>query len=159
MKSNWDSMRDPNLDPEIEAAARRVMDSIDGLRTARIRAENMDVASVLHEPTVVTDELMFEFAALPYASPELRYYAERVRNGECRWQEIELLMRPLPPEVLDLRSSPNFIWPWKPEPPPPPPAASTSPGQQRQRNADRVVGPSDWPDDFDDYPGSKSWLV
>jgi hypothetical protein len=26
------------------------------------------------------------------------------------------------------------------------------------RRDDNVVGPSDWPDDFDEYPGQRTWL-
>lgn len=40
---------------------------------------------------------------------------------------------------------------------PPPP---TPPPMQRPRaDRDEVVGPSDWPDDLDEYPEGKSWLV
>lgn len=157
MNPRWGSMREPNVDPAIEAAAKRVLDSVDDLRTVRMRVENMDVSAILNEPTLVTEALMFEFAALPYASPALREYAQRVHAGECRWPDIESLVHPLPPEVVDLKSSPRFIWPWDPRdnPPPPPPPPPPAP-----RPADPgVVGPSDWPDDFDDYPGEKSWLV
>ncbi|MGY1896624.1 hypothetical protein ACW9HR_05505 [Nocardia gipuzkoensis] len=156
MKPNWGSMREPDLDPEIEAAARRVMDGVDDLRTAHLRVERMNVAEILRRPTPVTEELMFDLAALPHASPELRAYAELVHNGECQWAEIEVLARPLPPEVADLKASPNFIWNWNPQPPPTPPA---SPPSNRPRRAGNVVGPSDWPDDFDEYPGQKSWLI
>ncbi|MFR9752276.1 hypothetical protein ACL02S_14740 [Nocardia sp. 004] len=159
MNPHWSSMREPDLDPEIEAAARRVMDGVDDLRTARLRAERMDVAEILRQPTPVTAELMSDLAALPHASPELRAYAERVRTGECRWSEIELFARPLPPEAVELKASPNFLWEWHSQPPPPPPSPPPAPSSPRTKRADNVVGPSDWPDDFDEYPGPKSWLV
>lgn len=154
MRPQFGSNRDPNLDPAVEAAARRVLDSVDDLRTVRLRVERMDVSGILNEPTLVTEELLFELAALPYASPGLRAYAERVRAGECRWSEIELLAWPLPPEVVDLKSSPRFIWPWDPQANPPAPPSSPPPPRDPG-----VIGPSDWPDDFDEYPDQKSWLV
>ncbi|MFC8047600.1 hypothetical protein [Nocardia sp. NPDC057353] len=150
MRPNWESHRDPDVEPAIEAAARRVLDSVDDLRTVRLRVERMDVSALLRQPTVVTEELMAEFAALPHASPELREYAERVRAGECAWADIERSARPLPPEVADLKSSPRFVWPWTPQPEPPAPPPRPRSG---------VVGPSDWPDDFEEYPDGKSWLV
>lgn len=149
-------MREPNLDPDVEALVRNVMGAVDEVRTARIRLENVDVPAVLHEPTEVTQEFMSDLAASEVASPALRAYADRVRNGECFWWEIEVRARPVPPEVADLKNSPNFLWRWNPEPPPvenpPPPRPSPIPGGE-------VVGPSDWPDDLDEYPGTKSWLV
>lgn len=150
MRPHWESRRDPELDPDVEGAARRVLDSVDELRTVRLRVERMDVSAILREPTVVTEELMAEFATLPHASPGLREYAERVRAGECAWADIERLAWPLPPEVADLKSSPRFVWPWTPRPEPPAPPPGQGAG---------VVGPSDWPDDFEDYPDGKSWLV
>ncbi len=161
MKPQWGSMREPDLDPEIEAAARRVLDSVDDLRTVRMRVENLDVAAVLNEPTLVTEGLMFEFASLPTASPALRDFALRVRAGECRWPEIESLVSPPPPEVVDLKSSARFIWPWGlPENLPPPVVPPSIPPPPTSRPAETgVVGPSDWPDDFDDYPDDRSWLV
>ncbi|QBS42443.1 hypothetical protein [Nocardia sp. CS682] len=147
-------IHEPNLDPEIEAVARRVMNGVDELKTVRLEVERMDVSAILSRPTVVTTEFMFELAAAPAASPELQAYGARVRSGECFWPAIELLAHPLPPEVIDLKNSPQFIWEWTPEPPPPP----QPPPPPRTRRGDNTVGPSDWPDDFDEYPGHKSWL-
>ncbi|MBB5917434.1 hypothetical protein BJY24_006346 [Nocardia transvalensis] len=142
-------MREPNLDPTVEALVREVMGAVDDLRTARIRLENLDVSEILHEPTVVDDEFMSNLAAADAASPELRAYAERVRAGDCEWRDIERLARPVPPEVAGLKGSPHFVWRWDSAPPPPP--------APRPRAGDDVVGPSDWPDDFDDYPTDKPW--
>ncbi len=162
MTSRWGSMREPNLDPAVEALVRGVMSAVDDLRTARIQLENLDVSALLHEVTEVTEEFMSNLAAAPGASPALRAYAERVRVGECRWCDIEQLARPVPPEVAELKNSPQFEWKWNPEPPPPPappPPATPPPPLRRTSPRDDVVGPSDWPDDFDDYPTGKSWLV
>jgi len=148
-------MREPNLDPAVEALVREVMDAVDDLRTARIRLENLDVSELLHEQTVVDEEFMSNLAAADIASPELRAYAERVRNGECQWRDIELLARPVPPEIVELKNSPNFVWRWDPEPPPPP--SPPVPPTPRPRPGETVVGPSDWPDDFDEYPTDTPW--
>ncbi|PPJ40112.1 hypothetical protein C5E45_03310 [Nocardia nova] len=153
MTPRWGSMREPDLDPAVEALVREVMDAVDDVRTARIRLENLDVSEILHEPTVVDEEFMSNLAAADIASPELRSYAERVRNGECHWRDIEFLARPVPPEVLELKTSPHFIWRWNPEPPPPP----APPPTPRPRPEETVVGPSDWPDDFDEYPTDTPW--
>ncbi|MEA3530946.1 hypothetical protein [Nocardia implantans] len=149
-------MREPNLDPAVEALVRSVMGAVEELRTARIQLENLDVQALLHEVTEVTEEFMSNLAAAPGASDALLAYAERVRAGECRWSDIEQLARPVPPEVTELKNSPQFEWKWDPEPPPPP---TTPPPLRRTSARDNVVGPSDWPDDFDDYPSGKSWLV
>ncbi|MCX5042097.1 hypothetical protein OG921_02675 [Aldersonia sp. NBC_00410] len=89
-----------------------LMDSADDLEAARESVENLDVHSLLSEPTVVTEEYMADLAAMPIASPELRDFAERVAAGECHWSDIEVLARPLPHEVAELKESPNFVWTW-----------------------------------------------
>jgi hypothetical protein len=153
-------MREPNLDPAVEALVRNVMNAVDDLRTARIRLENLDVSALLHEATEVTDEFMSNLAAAPGASSALQAYAARVREGECLWRDIELLARPVPPEVAELKNSPQFVWKWDPEPPPPPPRSSPPPPPSPgPRSRDAVVGPTDWPDDFDEFPTQRSWLV
>ncbi|MFI9413575.1 hypothetical protein [Nocardia gamkensis] len=155
-------MREPNLDATVEALVRDVMSAVDDLRTARIQLENLDVHALLHEVTEVTEEFMSNLAAAPGASAALQDYAERVREGEYRWCDIEHLARPVPPEVVELKNSPQFEWKWNPEPPSPtvPPPPTTPPPPPRPTSPrDKVVGPSDWPDDFDEYPKGKSWLV
>ncbi|MEU7141375.1 hypothetical protein ABZ942_18110 [Nocardia sp. NPDC046473] len=145
---------DPNVDPAVEAAYRGLMDAVDDLRTVRIRLDNFDLQAFLDEPTEIDEEFMRLLAARPGASPELVAFAIRVQNGECRWPDIEALARPWPPELAELRTSDRFIWKWTPETP------VTQPDSHISARADpSVVGPSDWPDDFDDYPGRKSWLV
>ncbi|NMM85993.1 hypothetical protein B2J88_16735 [Rhodococcus sp. SRB_17] len=67
--------------------------------------------------TDVTDELMDALAAKEGASPELRKYAERVANGEGRWDQIESRVKVLPIEVIELKQSPRVIW--YPAPPKP----------------------------------------
>ena len=97
------------LDPAIAAAARRMNDSIDRLVDARLRLERTPIDS-FEEPRPISDGVMFSLAELPNASPELKRYAERVRNGECFWSEIETRSRPVPREVAELKASPAIIW-------------------------------------------------
>ncbi|GAA5103835.1 hypothetical protein GCM10023319_72010 [Nocardia iowensis] len=156
-------MREPDLDPEVEAIARKVMDAVDNLRTATIRLANVDVDELFDGPTEVTEEFIAMVAGMDTASPALKTYAERVGSGECRWCDIETLARPVPPEVAEMKSSPLFIWKWTPEPPrapappPGPPLPLTETSTRRPRRGETVVGPSDWPDDFDDYPDERRW--
>ncbi|WP_245550806.1 hypothetical protein [Nocardia paucivorans] len=145
---------DPNLDPEVEAMARRVLNAADDLETASLRVERTVLEDLWRDPILVNEGLMSALAAIPNASPELKAYAARVEAGECRWPEIELMARPVPPEVAELKNSPSYAWTWDiPEPvaePTPPPQRKKAPG---------VVGPTDWPDDFDEYPTQRTWLV
>ncbi len=149
-------MFDSNLDPNVEAAARKVFSAAADLETASLRVERTDIEQLWDAPTPVTGGLLAELAAMPNASPELKAYAERVRSGECQWEQIELLARPIPPEIAELKSSPSFTWQWDPEPEQPP---TPAPVRRTQPKDDNVVGPTDWPDDFDDYPTQRSWLV
>ncbi|WP_280434078.1 hypothetical protein [Nocardia carnea] len=153
MKPQWSSDRNRDADPTVEAAFRNLLGAVDNLRTARIRMDNFDMQAFLDEPTEVTDEFMRVLAMRPGASPELTDYWMRVQRGECQWSEIEIWARPLPPEVAEIKSSDRFIWNWNAEPPAP------EPPPQRPRRESGTVGPSDWPDDFDDYPEQRSWLV
>ncbi|WP_433726078.1 hypothetical protein ACQP0C_32140 [Nocardia sp. CA-129566] len=153
MNPMWGSNREPNLDPEVDAAVRNLMAAVADLDTARIQFENLDISALFGEPTTVDEEFMSDLAAVPTASPELQAFAARVHHGECQWREIEQLARPLPPEVAELKISPRFTWQWDPQPPPP----AVEPRPRRRDN--NTVGPSDWPDDFDEYPASRSWLV
>lgn len=152
MRPQWGSNREPNADPAIEAAYRQLMGAVDNLRTARIRLQNFDMQAYLNEPTEVTEDFMRILAERPGASPQLSAYLLRVQSGECRWSDIELFW-PLPPEVDELKTSDRFIWKWSPKPPEPP----SEP--RRARPDPKAVGPSDWPDDFDDYPTQRSWLI
>lgn len=153
MKPHNFSDRDPDVDPAVEAAYRKLLSAVDDLRTARIRMDEFDIQAFLDEPTEVTEEFMQALAIRPGASPELTNYWMRVQRGECQWSEIEIWARPLPPEVAEIKSSDRFIWNWSaaPRPPEVPPL--------RPRPDPGTVGPSDWPDDFDDYPDGRSWLV
>lgn len=163
----WRSHRDLDVDPEVESAYRKLMNSVDDLRTARIRMENFDIQAYLDAPTEVTEEFMQMLAEAPGVSAELTGYSQRVQSGECRWSEIEHYLRPLPPEVTEIKASDRFIWKWSAAPPPPPPPPPQQPLPQppnpertRRRALPEVVGPSDWPDDFDEHPGSqRGWLV
>ncbi|MEV0332086.1 hypothetical protein [Nocardia sp. NPDC050717] len=112
MKPQWEQSYDPDLDPAVEAAARRVDRAIADLDTASLQVASIDVHAILSTPTVVTEEFMANLAAVPGMSAELYAYAERVRAGECRWSEIESCARPVPPEVVDLKASPQFVWNW-----------------------------------------------
>jgi hypothetical protein len=152
-------MREPDLDPEVEAIARKVMDAVDNLRTANIRLANIDIDELFDGATEVTEEFISMVANMDTASPALATYAERVRNGECRWCDIEALASPVPPEVTEMKSSPLFIWKWTPDPPqaPTPPPAPTWPPTRRPQPGETVVGPSDWPDEFEDYPDERRW--
>lgn len=163
-RPQWGSMREPNLDAEVEAFARKVMDAADDLRTATIRLTSLDVEQLFDSATEVTEEFISMVAGMDTASPALKAYAERVAAGECRWCDIETLARPVPPEVAEMKSLPQeFIWKWTPEPPqapPPPPPPVWPPAQTstgRFRPADNVVGPSDWPEDFEDFPDDRPW--
>ncbi|MGV9675353.1 hypothetical protein ACWDSJ_08740 [Nocardia sp. NPDC003482] len=142
---------EPNLDPTVESLMREVMSAVDDLRTARIRLDDLDVDALLREPTIVTEDFMAALADAEAASPALRAYAERVRAGECGWADIESLARPVPPEVAELKGSPRFVWVWEVKAAPPEPP--------RGRLGEGVVGPSDWPDDFDEYPGDEPWWL
>ncbi|MDO3650491.1 hypothetical protein [Nocardia mangyaensis] len=151
-RPQWGSMREPDLDPEVEAISRKVMDAVDNLRTATIRLANIDIDELFDGPTEVTDEFISTVAGMDTASPALKAYADRVGSGECRWCDIETLARPVPPEVAEMKGSPLFTWKWTPEPPEEP-----TPLTRRPRSGETVVGPSDWPDDFDEYPGERRW--
>ncbi|WP_416563180.1 hypothetical protein [Nocardia testacea] len=162
-KPQWGSMREPDIDPAVDAIARKVMDAVDNLRTATIRLAGIDIDELFDGPTEVTEEFISMVAAMDTASPALKTYAERVTAGECRWRDIETLADPVPPEVAEMKSSPQFTWTWTPEPPrvPAPPPTPTWPSlptpARRPRTGETVVGPSDWPDDFDEYPSEQRW--
>ncbi|WP_068275447.1 hypothetical protein [Aldersonia kunmingensis] len=140
MTPNRPDRYEPDLDPDIEQAYRRLMDRSDELATARLRVERLDVHAILSEPTLVTEEFMSNLASTEHASPELRNFADRVHSGECRWSEIEFRARPLPHEVAELKESPNFVWTWGGP-------AVTPPSPSPRQDADD-----------DDYEPPQSWL-
>lgn len=145
---------DPNLDPGVEAMACRVLTAAQRLETASLRVEHTVFEDLWNEPVPVSEELMASLAAMPNASPELRHYGARVEAGECRWPDIEQFARPVPPEVAELKNSPSYVWIWGP----PGSAPETPMPRPIARRDDNVVGPSDWPDDFDEYPAQRTWL-
>ncbi|WP_228805191.1 hypothetical protein [Nocardia higoensis] len=156
-------MREPDLDPEVEIVARKVMDAVDNLRTATARLARIDIDELFDGPTEVTEEFISMVAGMDSASPALKVYAERVGNGECRWCDIESSADPVPPEVTEMKSSPLFIWNWTPESPhtPTSPPAGLwlppEPPTRRSRSSETVVGPSDWPDEFEEHPDDRRW--
>ncbi|MFG3619386.1 hypothetical protein [Nocardia sp. NPDC047654] len=168
-------MIDPDLDPEVETQLRAFMASAADLSTATIQLDNVSLDDIV-QPIQVEENFMTWLATAPDASPQLRQYATQVTAGYCTWPEIEKYLAPsLPPEVVALKSSPRYIWMWavsEPDPPattassappgspPPRPEQTTQiPDRRRVREPD-TVGPSDWPDDFDDHPSTqRSWLV
>lgn len=139
-------MKSHDLDPAMEAAFRKLSDAADRLETVRLRTENTEIADLINEPLPVTDGFMSGLAAMPNSSAELKTYAARVDSGECQWSEIELRASPVPPEVAELKESPNFVWLW------------TTPTSPPKPTIEYDVSPADWPDEFDDYPTKKSWL-
>ncbi|MEV0332141.1 hypothetical protein [Nocardia sp. NPDC050717] len=159
-RPQWGSMREPDLDPTVEALARKVMDAVDNLRTATIRLASIDVDELFDGATEVTEEFMATIAGMDTASPALKAYAERVAAGECRWADIESMARPVPPEVAEMKGSPReFTWKWSPEPPQAPASEPNwpPPPTRRTRAGEAVVGPSDWPDDFEEHPDERRW--
>lgn len=150
-------MFEPDLDPKIEAVARRVMNAVGDLETARLRLERTELTELWSEPIPVTEGLLQRMADSSASSPELKAYAMRVAAGECRWCDIERLARPLPPEVPELKSLPAFEWKWNAVPPAPVAPPSLPPVQRPRAGREEVVGPSDWPDDFDEYPEGRTW--
>ncbi|MGY2011952.1 hypothetical protein ACW9HC_33695 [Nocardia gipuzkoensis] len=165
-------MIDPDLDPEIETPLRAFMASAADLSTATIQLDNASLDDIV-QPIRVEEKFMTWLASSPDASPQLRQYAAQVLAGHSTWPEIEKHLAPdLPPEVTALKSSPHYIWPWavsEPDPPattvpsaspPPPRPDQTMHSPSHRRQAPETVGPSDWPDDFDDHPSTqRSWLV
>ena len=145
---------DPNLDQGVENMARRVLAAAERLETASLRVERTNFEDLWSEPVPVTEGLMGAVASMPNSSAELKSYAARVEAGECVWSDIERIARPVPPEVAELKNSPSYSWAWGaprvPEPPVPRPVS---------KHEENVVGPSDWPDDFDEYPTQRTWLV
>lgn len=105
-------------DPILRFALRKMTDAFDRMAQTRAEIERTPLPSI-DEPRNVDSSLMFAIASLPGASPELKVYAARVTVGECSWNEIETLSKPVPPEVGELKRDPALIWfPPKRTPPP-----------------------------------------
>lgn len=96
-------------DPLLRLALQKMTDAFDRMAHTRAEIERTPVPS-FGEPRTIDSALMFDIALLPGASPELRAYALRVAAGECTWDEIETLARPVPPEVAELKRDPMLIW-------------------------------------------------
>ncbi|NLE80728.1 MAG: hypothetical protein GX610_14325 [Rhodococcus sp.] len=142
-------MKEADLDASVDAAFQKLSNAADRLATARIRTSRIDVNELINEPIEVDDGLMYNLASLPTASPELRAYCIRVYAGECQWCDVERLSVPVPSEVAELKASPHFMWRWE----------SPAPAPEARRTPSGSVGPTDWPDDHDEYPTPRSWLV
>lgn len=98
-----------DVPPGLRSIYNKVTNAAAQVETAAIRLDR--VSNGDQDPRVdATDELMNALAAKEGASPELRQYAERVANGECRWDQIESRMKILPIQVIELKQSPRVIW-------------------------------------------------
>ena len=106
--------------PHLDSPLRRIHQAVTDLEAAVIRARRFAGAD-RDRRIEVDDALMEQLAATADASPELRLYASRVAAGQCRWSEIEVTARPVPPEVAELKTNPRIRW--FPEPPRTSPAA------------------------------------
>ena len=105
-------------DPILRRAVQKMTDAFDRMAQTRAEVERTPLSSI-DEPRNVDGALMFAIASLASASPELRAYAGRVAAGECSWDEIETLSRPVPPEIGELKRDTALIWfPAKQTPPP-----------------------------------------
>ncbi|MET4047306.1 hypothetical protein BJD99_08640 [Rhodococcus sp. 1163] len=101
-------MTEPD-DAVLRQALRKMSDALDRMAQTRAQVESTPLPS-FDQPRTVTGSMMYDIASLPGASAELRAYAARVGAGECRWDEIETLSRPVPPEVEELKRDPLSIW-------------------------------------------------
>lgn len=96
-------------DPLVRRAMRRMTEAFDRLAQTRADVERTPVPR-FDGQRVVDSSMMFGIASLPGASAELKAYAFRVGTGECCWDEIESLCRPVPREVAELKLDPLVIW-------------------------------------------------
>ena len=101
-------MIDPD-DPVLRQALRKMTDAFDRMAETRAQVDRTPPPTCA-EQRVVDGSLLYDLASLPGASAELRAFAIRVGAGECRWDEIETLSRPVPPEVAELKGDPLLIW-------------------------------------------------
>ncbi|WP_072806041.1 hypothetical protein [Rhodococcoides yunnanense] len=98
-------------------AYNKVLDAIGRLEDACRRAENVVIGGP-RERTAVTEALLARLARSRVASQELQAYAASVASGITTWDRIEADARPVPPEIVELRSDPSVDWPlnWPTEP-------------------------------------------
>lgn len=89
------------------------------------------------------------------ACEKLRDFIASFVDFRSAKQWVERKLEPITSrmEVAELTLSPAYEWKWSPGERAEPDASPRRGPQQG------VVGPSDWPDDLDDYPTSRSWLV
>ncbi|WP_256977104.1 hypothetical protein [Rhodococcus sp. RS1C4] len=99
-------MTDPRNTPEY----RRVLDAVDRLRAARLRADATPI-HVDQGPVVVDEALLERISQARTASPELRTYGVRVASGSSTWDRIEFDAVPIPPEVEQMKADPRIVWP------------------------------------------------
>lgn len=105
-------------DPLLRHALQKMTDAFSAMARTRAEVERTPIPS-FDGPRTVDSSMMYDIASLPGASTELRAFAARVAAGECRWDQIDTLSRPVPREVADLKNDPNVIW-FPPSPPPSP---------------------------------------
>lgn len=160
-------MIEHNLDPEIEEAVASALSAAADLATARIQLDNLELGDIL-TPLVVDAAFLQQLANAQDASREMQDCARQVSNGR-HWEEIEQWARPMPPELVAIRGSASFEWTFPPcaeqsvhMPDSPGHGYSASdPSTARSesfRPSPGVVGPSDWPDDEDEYPEEVNWF-
>ena len=105
-------------DAVLRQALRRMTDVFDRMAETRAQVQRTPLPS-FDQPRVADSSMLYDIASLPGASAALKAYAQRVGAGECRWDEIEILSVPVPPEVAEFKRDPLLIW--FPASPPPPP--------------------------------------
>lgn len=96
-------------DSVLQQALRKATEAFDRMADTRARVGRAPLPS-FDQPRHVDSSMMYDVASLPGASAELTAYARRVGAGECRWDEIESLSVPVPPEVAHLKADPMLIW-------------------------------------------------
>ncbi|NLU82615.1 hypothetical protein [Rhodococcus sp. HNM0569] len=98
-----------DVPPFLQSSFDRIMGAADDLATARIQAAKQRSGD-WDMRTVIDDAFMDRLAESPVASDQLKAYAARVAAGECTWPQIDTKVTTLPPEIPELRDSPQFRW-------------------------------------------------
>lgn len=98
-----------DLDPDVEAAYRRLMDASDKLASIRIQSAH-EREGDWDTRRDVDDAMMQRLAGSHDASPELVRYSKRVAAGLCEWRDADQLAIPVPPEIVLIKRSPLFRW-------------------------------------------------